>query len=591
MTRTEFTGASYGFLLPDRTFGVVIEGSHIQTSRGRVEFPGEDLLRLDGTIWRDVLWLAGEGHGTGHAWLWNGSSWHDFGPTHGVETCAFGTGILCFAISGDTYRTINLDTGEVTDGHGAFGSQGIRYVNEQNVPVPGDATLFDGTVHEFTDRGDVRVGQGHEGGTLANGRLVEDGECFFPKFKRDGDRLGIYLVQFAKGRGVGHLLSRAEVESLPMPTDPRSTRFWYQSNMAADGLIQIFDDPELLKQFGVFSLYMQNVTSTGPEVGPNTFDALQANHAFQKLKQAGVPLNLEGMSLSDLDAVQKIRDAKGDVTYFAFSEPITELKSVQAAADAFVAFYQKAASIGVQAGYLEAWPEVDLSKQQALLDNVIARGCKPAFWHMDTDHVRAQHEGKDVAAMLKQARAYADAHGVTFGCFVNSTVDPILTDAQHAANIQALATKIHGIMPDLAHVHLASWARRVKDGPQTVPNNFGANGLLESYDSVRTIFGGGQPEPIPEPVPPPEIVMTMAYSLPVPGFLAGALEPHPDGGGAVLVRKPNGKVLCITPAGAVEERDNAGPWEKFTRSKNGASLIAERETEHGSAVYVLALCE
>lgn len=216
MTRQVFDGANYGFLLPDGTSGQCMNG-YVQTSRGRVEFPGENLLRLDGTIWNGALWLVGEGNATGHAWLWNGAGWRDCGPTIGVGTCAFGTGVLCVCRSGDTYHSINLDTGEITEGHAAFGSQGIRYVNDQNLPIPGDASMFDGVVHEFTDRGDVRVGQGHDFGTLANGRLLEGGDCYFPKFKRDGDRLAVYIVQFKSGRGVGHLLSRADVDRLPMP--------------------------------------------------------------------------------------------------------------------------------------------------------------------------------------------------------------------------------------------------------------------------------------------------------------------------------------------------------------------------------------
>jgi hypothetical protein len=218
--RQEYPGANYGFMLPDGTSGQCMQG-YIQTTRGRVEFPGENLLRLDGALWRDILWLVGEGNATGHAWLWNGTNWADCGPTHGVGTCAFGRGVLCFSILPDTFRSLDLDTWEVTEGHAAFGSQGIRYVNDQNQPVPGDAAMFDGTVHEFTDRGDVRVGQGHDYGTLINGRLLEGGDCYFPKFKRDGDRLGIYIVQFKQGRGVGHLLTRAEVDAIPPPfVDP-----------------------------------------------------------------------------------------------------------------------------------------------------------------------------------------------------------------------------------------------------------------------------------------------------------------------------------------------------------------------------------
>jgi hypothetical protein len=40
------------------------------------------------------------------------------------------------------------------------------------------------------------------------------------------------------------------------------------------------------------------------------------------------------------------------------------------------------------------------------------------------------------------------------------------------------------------------------------------------------------------------------------------------------VRKPNGKLLCLTPDGNFEERDAAGEWEAFRKS--GSKLLAQR---------------
>lgn len=82
----------------------------------------------------------------------------------------------------------------------------------------------------------------------------------------------------------------------------------------------------------------------------------------------------------------------------------------------------------------------------------------------------------------------------------------------------------------------------------------------------------------------------IAYSAPVPGFLPGEL--HDNGNGTVSVQKPNSKWLCVTPTGAVEERDTpGGAWESFRRGKN-SSLIAERDGgAAGPVIYVLALAE
>ena len=78
----------------------------------------------------------------------------------------------------------------------------------------------------------------------------------------------------------------------------------------------------------------------------------------------------------------------------------------------------------------------------------------------------------------------------------------------------------------------------------------------------------------------------IAYSGPVPGFLTGEKEPHPDNDGSFGIRKPNGKVVCVTPEGAIEERDSMGAWEKFWPAKGGAAL-AERER----GAYVFSIVE
>lgn len=78
----------------------------------------------------------------------------------------------------------------------------------------------------------------------------------------------------------------------------------------------------------------------------------------------------------------------------------------------------------------------------------------------------------------------------------------------------------------------------------------------------------------------------IAYGTPAPGFLPG--DEHDNGNGTLSVRKPNGKWLCVTPDGGIEERDDpGGPWESFKRGKNGSSLVAER----GDRVFVLPRAE
>jgi hypothetical protein len=81
----------------------------------------------------------------------------------------------------------------------------------------------------------------------------------------------------------------------------------------------------------------------------------------------------------------------------------------------------------------------------------------------------------------------------------------------------------------------------------------------------------------------------IAYAPPVPGFLAGSIVDN--GNGTVSVEKPNGKFLCVTPDGGLEERDSPGGlWESFRQG--ATSLIAERDGgPRGPLVYVLPLAQ
>lgn len=98
-----------------------------------------------------------------------------------------------------------------------------------------------------------------------------------------------------------------------------------------------------------------------------------------------------------------------------------------------------------------------------------------------------------------------------------------------------------------------------------------------------------KPEPIPPTPEPPKEPEMIAYAPPVPGFLAGELVDNDNG--TVSVLKPNGKYLCVTPDGGIEERDSPGGlWESFTQG--ATSLIAERDGgNRGPLVYVLPMAQ
>jgi len=81
----------------------------------------------------------------------------------------------------------------------------------------------------------------------------------------------------------------------------------------------------------------------------------------------------------------------------------------------------------------------------------------------------------------------------------------------------------------------------------------------------------------------------IAYGPPMKDFASG--DEHDNGNGTISIRKPNGKWLCVTPTGAVEERDTpGGVWESFVRGDTG--YIAQREGPNQEVlVYVLAYVE
>lgn len=201
----------------------------------RPEYPGEGIGQLQAARINGVLYLSGQGGGSGYCWLWTqgrpGNGWQSLGPTHGVRPCAFGSDSLFWADSPVSFARLNLVTGELTSISRDMGSQGIRFVDGATV-YRGDDTLFDGVVHEWIQRGDVRVGQGQNGGLVARclqpdgsfvDHLLEPGDVQFITFDRVDDALAIGTVKFEERRSVLFWLTRADVDTLgpvPVPAPP-----------------------------------------------------------------------------------------------------------------------------------------------------------------------------------------------------------------------------------------------------------------------------------------------------------------------------------------------------------------------------------
>lgn len=194
----------YGEAEPDGSWAGLIPDQHVLTDKGIVPLcPAGNTLFLRKRGNR----LACQGQ-TGDNWLWDGSQWQNLGPSYGVSPVAF------------------APDGSVVQNTVAFGSQGIRWIDEAGVHT-GDATYNSGpplNLYEYTTHGDVTIGQGGEGGVMAvtpEGRRVliaAPAYCTFVRFNRTGDALAVAVVI----RGGLHLMwfSRQELNTLPLDVPP-----------------------------------------------------------------------------------------------------------------------------------------------------------------------------------------------------------------------------------------------------------------------------------------------------------------------------------------------------------------------------------
>jgi hypothetical protein len=384
-----------------------------------------------------------------------------------------------------------------------------------------------------------------------------------------------------------------EPEPEPWPMD--QARFWLQPNIGSKDLLTLFADPSPLSQVDAFVFYVQQIVSdsSNPQLGSNIYPNLVAANAFQILLNEGIPVTIEmgsikpgncdaANSIREMQtAVQRVHDAGGAVSAFSMDEPLTANQAgchqtLEACATAVANYTHAVRALGpIEVGWLEAWPEVSLSDQTYFLALLKARDALPDYWHLDIDWNRAEGHGQDPAQFLRDAQRTADVYGVTLGVFVNATVDPIPTDAQHYANVTALGKRVHDIAPAIAHVCVASWAHRAKNDPthatQNVPDNFGAAGMLAAFNTVRGTF---EPSPSPIPEPEPEEVDSMLYKLMDPtvhGVIRlKQLKPLAGQPGKFTAVLPDDSVASIQPDGSFETRapGTTGDYEQCLEGGN-----------------------
>jgi hypothetical protein len=216
MTPLVIPGAWSVAARPGGSFVACVAGSHVITGWGRVELPrGQNLLYAD--LARDGVRVLGVGHQDDRAWLWDGREWKDRGPAFGPRAVIF---------DGQDQPLIVRGPGTET------GSQGWRYIADDGRPVSSDSTYEDlvRRIWEHTTHGGITIGQGGKGplgedpciAILPDGsyRLIEEGQCRFIDFEREGGRLSVAYIRQDIGAARVWFLTVDELKQFPRYTPP-----------------------------------------------------------------------------------------------------------------------------------------------------------------------------------------------------------------------------------------------------------------------------------------------------------------------------------------------------------------------------------
>ncbi len=229
LDRKYLSGAWYSAALVGEEWAALYPGVHIDTHWGPISLPGEDVLFLRITRTPRFM-IAGKGHDSGRAWLWNGR-WEDKGDTYGNTPCCFdhaGHLLISRPVNPPGYTQIDLINGGAVFIERSIGAQGIWYADGTGVHTGDECSAAlqpDGQlIHDFTVLGDVTIGQGHESGAHltkgADRHLIEGGLCRFMHPDRVGNDFAIPIWKEADGSAVIIRATLAELLDKPAPPTP-----------------------------------------------------------------------------------------------------------------------------------------------------------------------------------------------------------------------------------------------------------------------------------------------------------------------------------------------------------------------------------
>lgn len=200
LIRLPVPGGWYGENLVTGEYAVSLFDQYaVMTHAGRVDIARDLLYTRCAT---NPFRFAGQDHfGTQNYEVTAGVG-RDVGPSFGVNPVIYRDGVLV----------------QASQSH-----QGYRFVSDSGVLVTGDESMFDSlnNVHEFTDTGGFRVGQGHDSGchvVCPDGavRVLEQGHCTFVRVNRLNDNFAITVVKQLERQTILFWLDKSDILQLPI---------------------------------------------------------------------------------------------------------------------------------------------------------------------------------------------------------------------------------------------------------------------------------------------------------------------------------------------------------------------------------------
>jgi hypothetical protein len=291
----------------------------------------------------------------------------------------------------------------------------------------------------------------------------------------------------------------------PLPPISTAERQWFGSNINSVDFLDVADAD--LSGIDVVSIYVQWILED------ERYQKLLESGFLSKLRAKGIPLAIEMGSLKPGDyhgenaqanlpiIAQRVVAGGHKVCHLVMDEPLTGVRlaydangnlitvppvqPLEESAFAIAKFVEKAreAMPGVNVGWAEAWPNVDLEEMRKCLMILDSWGCHLDGWHLDIDWKRAANEHKDANGTIAHAKHYADQYRTPLGVYFAGY--PTNTDQEFQQGVLDIANGALPSRPYIDHVLVQSWAVRKDTNKQDIPANLPEFGLLETQRKVR----------------------------------------------------------------------------------------------------------